>query len=396
MKRSTQIAARIDFPLLIAVIVTVAFGIIMIGSAGGREISLSHLSLGPIMRKQLLGLIIGLVFMLIITFLSKELLNFATVPAYIFMILLLVAVLAIGVGSGTEGEEGVRRWIPFFGGYTLQPSEFAKFFLVLVLARFCEARSERINYFPNLLLYMLLVGVPLFLILKEPDLSTTIVVFSIAAVILFASGLDWKYIVLALVIGGAAIYIIYSDAYNPSGPRILSEYQATRIWAFFEPEKYAQNYAYQTLKSQYAISSGGLTGVGLSNSSGMIPVPMTDFIFGILGEELGFFGCSVYFLLLAFIVWRILYIGMHAKDLYGKLVCAGVGTWIALQSAIHIGVNTAILPNTGIPLPFMSYGMSSLLSSLIGIGMVLQVHASTKRQDLLLQVSDRDTVRFSL
>ncbi len=241
----------------------------------------------------------------------------------------------------------------------MQPSEFAKFFLILVLARFCETHSERINYFPNLILYAMIVGVPLLLILREPDLSTTIVVFSIAAVILFASGLDWKYIVLALVIGGAAIYIILSDAYNPTGPRILSEYQATRIWAFFEPEKYAQNYAYQTLKSQYAISSGGLTGVGLSNSSGMIPVPMTDFIFGILGEELGFIGCSIYFMLLAFIVWRILYIGMHAKDLYGRLVCAGVGTWIALQSAIHIGVNTAILPNTGIPLPLISSGGST-------------------------------------
>ena len=202
----------------------------------------------------------------------------------------------------------------------------------------------------------------------------------IGTAILFVSGLDWKYILGAVTVVGLLVVIVLADAYSPNGPHLLTDYQATRIWAFFDPESYAQDYAYQTLRSQYAISSGGLEGVGLFNSSGLVPVPMTDFLFGILGEELGFIGCSCMLGLLVILIGRILWIAKKSDTMYGKLICVGVATWIAMQSFIHIGVTTAVLPNTGLPLPFMSYGLSSLVSNMAAIGLVMHVYAGIQNR----------------
>ena len=390
--KGKQLRQRIDFTLILAVTALVGFSIIMIGSAGGRTFDLLHITLGPSMKRQLLGFALGLVFATVLMLVSRELLNFLTIPIYFFMLLLLLIVLLIGIGSGAEGEEeGVHRWIQLIGGFTLQPSEFAKFFIIIVLARFCDVRSDRINRFGVLLAFGAILVLPFYLVLKEPDLSTSIILIAIGAAILFTAGLNWKYILAAFLIAGIGIYVILADAYNPDGPRILSEYQAMRIWAFITPEKYAENYAYQTLRSQYAISSVGLTGVGLFNSSGLIPVPMTDFIFAILGEELGFIGCSIMMGIMTLIVGHIIRISTMVRDTYGKLICVGVATWIATQSFIHIGVNTAVLPNTGIPLPFMSYGPSSLVAIMGGIGLVLHVYYHHKMQEELRRSPNTET-----
>lgn len=376
-----HILNKIDFTLLIVVLLMVLFGVVMIGSAGGWELDPEHFSIGPIMTRQLFGLCVGLAVMLIVIFMSRELLKFLAVPAYLGMLFLLVLVLLVGIGTSDEGETtDVRRWLPFIGGFNLQPSEFAKFLMIVSLARFCDLRSEQINKPLTLLLYLALMAVPVFLVIKEPDLSTSVVMICIAAALLFTSGLNWKYIVAALAVLAVVIYVVLTDAYAPDGPKILTDYQASRIWAFFDPESYSQTFAYQTLRSKYAISSGGLRGTGLFNSSGLVPVPMTDFLFGILGEELGFIGCSCMFGLLILLVSRILWIASRSEELYGKLICVGVATWIAMQSFIHIGVTTAMLPNTGIPLPFMSYGLSSLVSNMAGIGLVMHVYAGIRNK----------------
>lgn len=380
--KERRILSRIDFTLLSLVLLMTLMGIVMIGSAGGWEPDLERFSIGPIMTRQLMGLVLGLIIAFVVLFMSRELLKFLSVPAYLGMIGLLVLVLLIGVGTSDAGEEAdVRRWIPFIGGFNLQPSEFAKFFMIVALARFCDLRAESIGKFSTLVIYAILLAVPVFLVIKEPDLSTSMVMVCIGAAMIFVSGLDWRYIAAALLVIAIVLYVLLTDAYNPEGPKILNYYQATRIWAFFDPESYAQSYAYQTLRSKYAISSGGLQGLGLFNGSGLVPVPMTDFLFGILGEELGFVGCSVMFILLILLVGRILWIGLKAEDLYGKLLCVGVATWIAMQSFIHIGVTTAMLPNTGIPLPFMSYGLSSLISNMAGIGLVMNVYAGVRTQN---------------
>ncbi|MBQ7915606.1 MAG: FtsW/RodA/SpoVE family cell cycle protein [Firmicutes bacterium] len=376
-----RILNKIDFTLLSVVLLMVIFGIIMIGSAGGWELDLDHFSIGPIMTRQFLGLCLGLIATFIILFMSRELLKFLSVPAYLGMLFLLVLVLLVGVGTTDAGEEAdVRRWLPFIGGFNLQPSEFAKFFMIVSLSRFCDLRSETINKPATLAIYAVLLAVPVLLVMEEPDLSTSIVMLCIGAAILFCSGLDWRYIATAIFVVAIALYVILSDAYSPDGPKILTDYQATRIWAFFDPESYSQDYAYQTLRSKYAISSGGLMGLGLFNGNDLVPVPMTDFLFGILGEELGFLGASCMFALLTIMICRILWIASKAQDLFGKLICVGVATWIAMQSFIHIGVTTAVLPNTGIPLPFMSYGLSSLVSNMAGIGLVMHVYAGIRTQ----------------
>lgn len=374
-----HILNKIDFTLLTVVVLMVLFGIVMIGSAGGWELNPEHFSIGPIMTRQLFGFCVGLAVMVILVYMSRELLKFLAAPAYLGMLFLLVLVLLIGIGTADDGEtRDVRRWLPFIGGFNLQPSEFAKFLLIVSLARFCDLRSEQINRPLTLLIYLTLMAVPVFLVIKEPDLSTSVVLLCIAAALLFTSGLNWKYILAAVVVLAIVVFVVLSDAYNPEGPKFLTDYQASRIWAFFDPESYSQTVAYQTLRSKYAISSGGLRGTGLFNNSGLVPVPMTDFLFGILGEELGFIGCSCMFALLIILISRILWIASRAEELYGKLICVGVATWIAMQSFIHIGVTTAVLPNTGLPLPFMSYGLSSLVSNMAGIGLVMHVYAGIR------------------
>jgi rod shape determining protein RodA len=376
-----RILNKIDFTLLSVVLLTVLFGIIMIGSAGGWELDPEHFSIGPIMTRQLLGLCLGLLVTFVILFMNRELLKFLSVPAYLGMLFLLILVLLVGVGTTDAGEEkDVRRWLPFIGGFNLQPSEFAKFFLIVSLSRFCDLRNETINKPSTLVIYAALLAIPVYLVMKEPDLSTSLVMLCIGAAILFCAGLDWRYIITALLVVAIALYVILNDAYSPDGPKILTDYQATRIWSFFDPESYSQDYAYQTLRSKYAISSGGLMGLGLFNGNDLIPVPMTDFLFGILGEELGFLGGSCMFGLLTIMICRILWIASKAEDTFGKLLCVGVATWIAMQSFIHIGVTTAVLPNTGIPLPFMSYGLSSLVSNMAGIGLVMHVYAGIRTQ----------------
>ena len=373
--------SKIDFTLLSVVVIMVLFGVVMIGSAGGWEIDTEHFSIGPIMTRQLIGFFVGLVIALVITFMSRELLRFLSVPAYIGMLFLLVLVLIIGTGTSESGETmDVRRWLPFIGGFNIQPSEFSKFLMIMALSHFCDLRAENMNKPLTLLAYLVLMGIPVLLVMMEPALSTSIVLLCIGTAILFVSGLDWKYILGAVTVVGLLVVIVLADAYSPNGPQLLTDYQATRIWAFFDPESYAQDYAYQTLRSQYAISSGGLEGVGLFNSSGLVPVPMTDFLFGILGEELGFIGCSCMLGLLVILIGRILWIAKKSDTTYGKLICVGVATWIAMQSFIHIGVTTAVLPNTGLPLPFMSYGLSSLVSNMAAIGLVMHVYAGIQNR----------------
>ena len=254
--------SKIDFTLLSVVVLMVIFGVVMIGSAGGWEVNTEHFAIGPIMTRQLLAFVLGLIIALVITFMSRELLRFLSVPAYIGMLSLLVLVLLIGTGTGDTGETtDVRRWLPLFGGFNIQPSEFSKFLMIVALARFCDLRAENMNKPFTLLLYLALMGIPVLLVMMEPDLSTSVVMLCIGAAILFVSGLDWKYILVAVAVVGLMVVIVLADAYAPNGPKLLNDYQATRIWAFFDPQSYAQDYAYQTLRSQYAISSGGLQGV---------------------------------------------------------------------------------------------------------------------------------------
>ena len=375
MGKRLQNFRYIDGFLLLLVTLLVAGGTIIIGSANGWVYDSEHFSLDHLMVRQLLGYGLGLAAIAVIMVCDLRFIKWMAVPAYVVVLFLLVLVLRIGVGAD-EGDD-VRRWLEI-GGQSLQPSELGKIALTLTLAWYLDKYQEYNKKF----LYWVIAGgiaaVPLLLIFKEPDLSTSIVIVAIFISVMFAAQISWKYVGIAAAVLIPAVALIFWDALSET-PHILNEYQASRILAWLHPEDYALTTAYQSLQAKYAIGSGGLRGVGLFHNSGVVPIATTDFIFGIIGEELGFIGASLFIILLMALTFRILWISTQTKNLFYKLICVGMAAMIGFQSSIHMGVNTSILPNTGLPLPFVSYGLSSLTTNMIGIGLVLRIRAEIKK-----------------
>lgn len=370
----------IDYTLLLLIFALVCIGVVMIGSANEWVLDKENFHLDSMMIKQILGFALGLFVMCMVLLVNYDIIKMLTIPFYLGVLFLLVLVLFIGVGSEADGDD-VRRWIQLFGGFTLQPSEFGKMAIIMLMAWFLNIYQDKINNIIILMMIGVLVVLPLYLIYKEPDLSTSIVVMAIICFILFHANVGWRYVIPAVIIGSILVVVVYKDAIS-GDPKILGVYQAQRILAWKYPEKYVLDDAYQTIQSTNAIGSGGLLGVGLFQGSGTVPVATTDFIFGIIGEELGFIGAMTVIILFLLLFIRILAISRKAKDTFGRLLCVGVAIWFIMQSAIHIGVCTGVLPNTGIPLPFVSYGLSSLISSMMGIGLVLKVSSESKQNPL--------------
>ena len=335
------------FNLILSVVALSILGILVIGSAQASS-----------QPKQIAGLGIGLVIMLIISLIDYEwILNFYWL-IYGFAIIILGAVLVIGTKVN-----GARRWIDL-GFTTFQPSELAKILLILFFAKFIMEHEEDINDKFTLLKYAVLSAIPLGLILSEPNLSTTLCTAMVLCLLIYIGGLSYKFIGTVLIILIPLTIIFLSIVVQPD-QKILKDYQQDRILSFLEPEKYASDGAYQQKNSVMAIGSGQLTGKGLNNNTttsvkngNFILEPETDFIFAIVGEELGFVGSCIVIALLLLIVIQCIIIGTRSQNLSGRIICCGVGGLIGIQSFINIGVATQLLPNTGVPLPFVSYGLT--------------------------------------
>lgn len=369
----------LDVPVFLLVTVLVLFGTVMIGSANGWVYDSENFTLDSLMTKQLIGYGLGLIAVFCIMLCDYSFLKMMAIPAYILVLLLLILVLRYGVGA--EENDDVSRWLPIFGDINIQPSELCKIALALMMGWFFERFQDRVNRIPVLAAALLIALIPLVLVFKEPDLSTSMVILAIAGASLFSARLSWKYIIPGVLLMAGLVALVYFDAISET-PRILGEYQVDRILAWLRPEEYALTTAYQTIQSRTAIGSGALYGVGIFQNSGMVPVPTTDFIFGIIGEELGFIGSCAVILLFLSLSLRILWIAAHTEDMFGRIVCTGIAIMIAFQSAIHMGVSTAVLPNTGLPLPFVSYGLSSLTANMMGIGLVLRINAENRKLKL--------------
>ena len=356
------------FSLIILVVAISILGVLAVGSAKPAYQS-----------KQILGLGIGLVVMVIISLIDYVwILNFYWL-IYLFSIVILAVVLVFG----TE-VNGATRWIDL-GFTTFQPSELAKILLILFFAKFIMEHEEDISDKFTIIKYAILSGIPLVLIVSEPNLSTTICTAAVICILIYIGGLSYKFIGTVLVVLVPVAIIFLSIVVQPNQP-LLKDYQQKRILAFLEPEKYASDEAYQQKNSVMAIGSGQLTGKGLNNNTttsvkngNFISEPQTDFIFAIVGEELGFIGSCIVIALLLLIVIQCILIGTRSQDLAGKIICCGVGSLIGVQSFINIGVATQLLPNTGVPLPFVSYGLTSLVSLYMGIGFVLNVGLQPKK-----------------
>ena len=343
-------------------------GILVVGSA--KE---------SLQSKQILGVIIGFTAMIVVSLIDYMwIMNFYWV-LYALSIIMLAAVKLFG-----ENVNGATRWIKV-GFIQFQPSELAKILLIIFFAKFLMEHEEDINDKFTLIKYAVLAGIPLALILIEPNLSTTICTALMICLMIYIAGLSYKFIGTVLIILVPIAVIFLSIVVQPN-QKILKDYQQKRILAFIEPEKYESDEAYQQKNSVMAIGSGQLTGQGLDNNTttsvkngNFILEPQTDFIFAIIGEELGFVGGCIIIALLLLIVIQCILVGIRSQDLAGRIICCGVGGLIGIQSFINIGVATKILPNTGVPLPFVSYGLTSLVSLYIGIGLVLNVGLQPKK-----------------
>ena len=356
-----------DFKLIIMVALIAVIGVFAVGSA---EPSL--------FRKQMYGAIAGFIIMIILSFIDYHfILKFYWIM-YIVNLILLVLVLFAG-----ESSNNAQRWLKI-SSIKFQPSELAKILLILFFAQFIMILGEKFNTFPAIMLCTVLMGVPIVLVLRQPDLSTTIIMTIIFAAVMFAGKLKFRIIVgiLAVIIPAAAIFV--SIALRPDSG-LLKDYQMERLYAFQDPESYPE-IVYQQENSVTAIASGMLDGKGYRNNEitsvkngNFLDEDQTDFIFAIIGEEFGFKGSLVVILLLIFIALECVSAGRMAPDCPGTVIGCGMGALIGFQSFINIGVATFILPNTGLPLPFVSYGLTSLLTLFFGMGIVLNVRTQAKR-----------------
>lgn len=357
------------FNLVITVFAVTILGIMVIGSA-------KH----SVQNKQIMGMVIGTVAMVVISLIDYVwILNFYWIMYLLNVILLIVTLSPLG-----ENVNGAQRWIDV-KITNFQPSELSKLILILFFAKFLMEHQEDLNNLRTIITAALLLAPTLVLILLQPDLSTTISIAVVFCIVMYVAGLSYKFIgtVLAIFIPVAVIFI--SIVVQPNQP-FLNDYQQKRILAWLEPEKYASDEAYQQNNSIMAIGSGQLKGKGLNNNTttsvkngNYILEPQTDFIFAIVGEELGFVGCCIVIGLLLLIVIQCILIGIKSQDTGGRIICCGIAAQIGIQSFINISVATGIFPNTGIPLPFVSYGLTSLVSMYMGIGFVLNVGLQPKK-----------------
>lgn len=356
---------KIDIVILLIVCALVGISIMAIGSATKIHVggSFTHV------KKQVIFFIIGFILMIIATVIDYHTIAGFYIPLYAINIILLLIVLVSGHTGG-----GAARWINL-GFMTLQPSEIAKMIMIIFLAKVIDENQKKINKPHILVLIILYTLVPFLMILTQPDLSTSIVLLVILVIELYVGEIDYKYITRAVMIGVPIIIGLFIYIKNPNQV-ILKPYQRDRIMQTLYGDDNSDA-GLQTKQSVHAIASGGLNGKGLYEGTvsqlNYLPEPHTDFIFAVIGEELGFVGSMLVLGLFIALIGRGFWIARGAPDLLGKLIVMTYITALAFQVFVNIGVVTDLLPNTGIPLPFMSAGGSSLIANMIGIGLILNV-----------------------
>ncbi|MBE5957887.1 MAG: rod shape-determining protein RodA [Lachnospiraceae bacterium] len=364
---------RLNLRLVLYLSILTIIGILAVGSAGGEYYQ----------KRQMAGFALGFLAMVVLMLISY---NFILKFYWILYILSVGLLLWVRI-NGRMGL-GAQRWVDMLG-IRFQPSEICKVLLILFMAACIRKHKDEINNFKFLIPLGLSLSVPVVLILMQPDLSTTIVYLAAFAIVIFVAGLNYRIIgslfMIALPILAVMAYLI---AFHPE-VKILHSHQYNRLLGFYSKnvdDPKVKDLRYQQENALLAIGSGGLKGKGLYNNdetsvknSNLIPEDHTDFVFTVIGEELGFVGCIAVLALIALIVLECFLTGGRVRDPAGKLYCYGFGSTVAIQSFINIAVNTMLLPNTGLPLPFLSYGLTSLVSMFIGMGIVLNIGLHTKK-----------------
>ncbi len=357
--------SRIPWGYVTLIALLCSVGFIALYSAGRGDINI--LAMGQIEK-----FIIGFIAIMIIAVIDIKFIYKFSYISYLGGLALLTLVFLVGV----EGGLGAQRWLKI-GSFQFQPSEIAKIGLVLALAKyFHNIHPNRIRKIFTLFIPIGLICICAGLIFIQPNLGTAIITVALGAAIMFMAGVGWeKFVIAAILIASAAYFVVWPN---------MHEYQKNRVLTFLNPESDPQGKGYNIIQSKISIGSGGMEGKGLLQGTQsqlqFVPEAKTDFIFSIIAEEFGFIGSSfLIFLFFALIMYGF-YIGARAVTVYGKLLAYGVTTFIFIHAFINIGMVMGLLPVVGIPLPLVSYGGSNLLSTLLGLALVVNVNVHRKRE----------------
>ncbi len=354
-------------------------GLLLIGTllvyAGTREWFRSY-GLDPeyYFKRHTLNIIIGGLLAYGTTLIDYRLLRAYTPIVWIAAVIGLIIVLIPGLGSEINGA---RAWISLPGGFQLQPAELAKIAIIVGMAMILADReqSDKDPTDLDVVKALAIAAVPVLLIVAQPDLGTVLIISAAVVAMIGASGAPARWVIGLLL---AAIVGVFAAVQTGA----VSSYQVARLQSFVDPSADPQATGYQLRQSRITIGSGGLLGKGLfegpQTNGRFVPEQQTDFIFTVAGEELGFVGCSIILLLYILFFIRAFAICRRSSDLFGRLVCIGVIAWFAFQTFENIGMTMGLMPMTGVPLPFLSYGGSSMFANLIGVGLLQNVHARSR------------------
>lgn len=323
------------------------------------------------LKRQVINIVIGLALAWGVTIIDYRLLRAYTPFIWGFGVAGLIFVLLPGVGSTVNGA---KAWIPLPGGFQIQPAEIAKISIIIGISMLLSERTHNSDAptHKDVFRALAVAALPLILILAQPDMGTVFIISASVVTILAVSGAPTRWVVgllLLAVIGG----------FVATKAGVISEYQIKRLQSFVDPNADTQGAGYQLRQARITVGSGGFIGTGLfkgpQTNGRFVPEQQTDFIFTVAGEELGFLGSGLIIFLLFLILMRAFAIARRSNDPYGTLVCTGVIAWFAFQTFENIGMTLGLMPMTGVPLPFMSYGGSSMFANLIGFGLLQNVHA---------------------
>ena len=364
-----------DVVLAVAPILVALVGVVMVYTATRGEL----LSLGEdphtYLKKQALFVVIGVVVMIAVALFDYQRLEPLATPIYILTVLALLGVFAVGATA-----QGAARWYSL-GPLQLQPSEFAVIGVIIAIAAYCDRRTEEGLAWKDVFKLLVMAGIPIVLILKQPDLGTAIIMLIVLLIMLAVAGLPLRILVM-LLLGVAVVAVVATKA------GLLHSYQIARLTTFLHPNStstnpFVQNAIYNVTQAKTAIGSGGFFGSGLLHGAqtnlGYVPEQQTDFIFTAVGEQLGFLGAAGLLAVLGVIAWRLLHAAGQSRDVFGRLVCTGLFSFVAFSVFQNAGMTMGIMPITGIPLPFVSYGGTAVLCFFVAIGLALSVGARRKQ-----------------
>lgn len=353
----------VDFWIFMTVLILLSLGSIMVFSSSAAYAYNKYGDAYFFLKKQLMWVAVSIAAMVIVMNIDYRKLGKWSPVFLVASLVLLMLVLIPGIGTV---RNNARRWIEF-GGQSLQPSEIAKISVILFFAYSLSKRKGQLqSFFKGLVPYLIVIGIFAALLLKEPHLSGTMVIAGTAVVILFCGGAKIKHFVLMAIPAVAGVTALI----------LTSEERMNRVVSFIDPFKDPKGDGWQVIQSLYAIGSGGLFGRGIGRSLQKflyLPEPYNDFILAVLAEELGFLGVLVVMLLFLILIWRGIKVAMTAHDTFGSLTAIGITALIAIQFIINVAVVTSSMPVTGMPLPFFSYGGTSLLFLMCDVGILLNI-----------------------